>query len=48
MARPEPKPCKRFAHQKAWTDAIQERLPKSAACQALIAHAFDAIITVSH
>ena len=38
MARPEPKPCKRFAHQKAWTKALEKHLPKCKACQAVVAY----------
>jgi len=38
MARPEPKPCKRFAHQKALTTAFEKHLPKCKACQAVIAY----------
>jgi len=38
MARPEPKPCKQSARQKAWTAAFEKHLPKCKACQAVVAY----------
>jgi len=39
VLKPEPKPCKRFAHnQNAWTKAFEKHLPKCEACQALVAY----------